>query len=64
MDVSWNYGHLTDLWTYGDTDVRAGERCTDSGAGPGALQGGVGGPYSSGVTGYGTTLCALAVALA
>ena len=28
-----------------------GERCTYSGAGPGALQGGVGGTYSSGVLG-------------
>ena len=39
MDISLIYGHLTELWTYGDTDVRAGERCMTSGAGPGALQG-------------------------
>ena len=40
-----------------------GERCTDSGAGPVAPGGGVGGLYSSGVM-VGIAVCALAVALA
>ena len=50
MDISVNYGHLTDSWTFGDTGVLLEERCTDSGAGPVRPAGpGVGGLYSSDV---------------
>ena len=64
MDIWLNYGHLTDLWTVGDTDVRAGERCTTQRSGPGALQGRSGGVVQLGRDGVCSALCALAVALA
>ena len=64
MDILLIYGHLTELWTYGDMYVHAGERCTDQRSGPGALQGRSGGSVQLGRDGVWTAVCALAVALA
>ena len=63
MDYLLIYGHMTELWTYGDTVHAARGEVYDSGAGPVGLQGRSGWSYSSGVT-VSTAMCALAVALA
>ena len=45
MDISVIYGHFSDLWTFGDADVRARGEVYDQRSGPGS-------PAGAGVVGH------------